>query len=144
MERVNPFFCFIFHMSQSDPPALQLSLPSLLRGCSYSFPPLYENVFLCCPTSRSSWSCQSSFSPCSPFLKLSFIPFPLSFLGPECAHPPHSAPPSYHHQNHYHYPQNPPASPALLVHTECTRDCPLDDTMHQSVLHMPHHLGTAS
>ncbi|XP_062296974.1 ral GTPase-activating protein subunit alpha-2 isoform X2 [Scomber scombrus] len=66
-----------------------------------------------------------------------------ALAGPECAHPPHSAPPSYHHQNHYHYPQNPPASPALLVHTECTRDCPLDDTMHQSVLHMPHHLDSS-
>lgn len=69
---------------------------------------------------------------------------PLSFLGPECALPPHSAPPYHHHNHHYHYPQNPPASPALLVHTECPRDCPLDDTMHQSVLHMPHHLGTAA
>ncbi|XP_070776798.1 ral GTPase-activating protein subunit alpha-2 [Enoplosus armatus] len=71
-----------------------------------------------------------------------------ALAGPECALPPHSAPPSYHHHNHYHYPQNPPASPALLVHTECPRDCPrdcpLDDTMHQSVLHMPHHLGTGS
>ncbi|XP_053191084.1 ral GTPase-activating protein subunit alpha-2 isoform X2 [Scomber japonicus] len=66
-----------------------------------------------------------------------------ALAGPECAHPPHSAPPSYHHQNHYHYPQNPPASPALLVHTECTRDYPLDDTMHQSVLHMPHHLDSS-
>eukprot|EP00064_Thunnus_orientalis_P013441 superscaffoldBa00002186_g13480 len=55
-----------------------------------------------------------------------------ALAGPECALPPHSAPPSYHH-NHYHYPQNPPASPALLVHTEYPRDCPLDDTMHQSV-----------
>uniref|UniRef100_A0A673C253 Rap-GAP domain-containing protein n=1 Tax=Sphaeramia orbicularis TaxID=375764 RepID=A0A673C253_9TELE len=79
---------------------------------------------------------------CGPSFKPNFIPVPLLFLGPECALPPHSAPPSYHH-NHYHYPQNPPASPALLVHTECPRDCPLDDTMHHSVLHMPHHLGTA-
>uniref|UniRef100_A0AAQ5YHC8 Rap-GAP domain-containing protein n=1 Tax=Amphiprion ocellaris TaxID=80972 RepID=A0AAQ5YHC8_AMPOC len=38
---------------------------------------------------------------------------------------------------------NPPASPALLVHTECPRDCPLDDTIHQSVLHMPHHLDSS-
>ncbi|XP_039992451.1 ral GTPase-activating protein subunit alpha-2 isoform X2 [Xiphias gladius] len=66
-----------------------------------------------------------------------------ALAGPECALPPHSAPPSYHHHNHYHYPQNPPASPALLVHTECPRDCPLDDTMHQSVLHMPHHLDSS-
>ncbi|XP_022606809.1 ral GTPase-activating protein subunit alpha-2 [Seriola dumerili] len=66
-----------------------------------------------------------------------------ALAGPECAFPPHSAPPSYHHHNHYHYPQNPPASPALLVHTECPRDCPLDDTMHQSVLHMPHHLDSS-
>ncbi|XP_073338846.1 ral GTPase-activating protein subunit alpha-2 isoform X1 [Pagrus major] len=66
-----------------------------------------------------------------------------ALAGPECAHPPHSAPPSHHHHNHYHYPQNPPASPALLVHTECPRDCPLDDTMHQSVLHMPHHLDSS-
>ncbi|XP_068436897.1 ral GTPase-activating protein subunit alpha-2 isoform X3 [Clinocottus analis] len=63
-----------------------------------------------------------------------------ALAGPECALPPHSAPPSYHH---YHYPPNPPASPALLVHTECPRDCPLDDTMHQSVLHMPHHLDSS-
>ncbi|XP_047466446.1 ral GTPase-activating protein subunit alpha-2 isoform X8 [Mugil cephalus] len=63
-----------------------------------------------------------------------------ALAGPECAFPPHSAPPSYHH---HHYPQNPPASPALLVHTECPRDYPLDDTMHQSVLHMPHHLDSS-
>lgn len=83
--------------------------------------------------------------PSALFLKPSLIHVHLLFLGPECALPTHSASPSYHqnHQNHYHYPQNPPASPALLVHTECPRDCPLDDTMHQSVLHMPHHLGTA-
>ncbi|XP_071380806.1 ral GTPase-activating protein subunit alpha-2 isoform X1 [Centroberyx affinis] len=62
-----------------------------------------------------------------------------ALAGPECALPPHSAPPSLHHHHHYHYPQNPPASPALLVHTEC----PLDDTMHQSVLHMPHHLDSS-
>uniref|UniRef100_A0AAX7SU17 Rap-GAP domain-containing protein n=1 Tax=Astatotilapia calliptera TaxID=8154 RepID=A0AAX7SU17_ASTCA len=68
-----------------------------------------------------------------------------ALAGPECALPTHSASPSYHHnhQNHYHYPQNPPASPALLVHTEYPRDCPLDDTMHQSVLHMPHHLDSS-
>ncbi|KAM9842381.1 ral GTPase-activating protein subunit alpha-2 [Aulostomus maculatus] len=64
-----------------------------------------------------------------------------ALAGPECAHPPHSAPPSY--QIHYHYPPNPPASPALLVHTECPQDCPLDDTMHQSVLHMPQHLDSS-
>ncbi|XP_067336151.1 ral GTPase-activating protein subunit alpha-2 isoform X3 [Channa argus] len=63
-----------------------------------------------------------------------------ALAGPECALPYHSAHLSYH--NHYHYPQNPPASPALLVHTECPRDYPLDDTMHQSVLHMPHHLDS--
>ncbi|XP_030574343.1 ral GTPase-activating protein subunit alpha-2 isoform X4 [Archocentrus centrarchus] len=69
-----------------------------------------------------------------------------ALAGPECALPTHSASPPYHHhnhQNHYHYPQNPPASPALLVPTECPRDCPLDDTMHQSVLHMPHHLDSS-
>uniref|UniRef100_A0A4W5PS12 Ral GTPase activating protein catalytic subunit alpha 2 n=1 Tax=Hucho hucho TaxID=62062 RepID=A0A4W5PS12_9TELE len=57
-------------------------------------------------------------------------------LGPECFLSPHSAPLS-HHQQH------PPASPALLVHTEC-RDCPhlLEDTMHQSVLHMPQDLDS--
>lgn len=64
----------------------------------------------------------------------------MSFLGSGCAFPPHSAPP-YHNHN-FHYPQNPPSSPALLVHTECPRDYPLDDTIHHSVLHMPHHLGT--
>ncbi|KAM4625333.1 ral GTPase-activating protein subunit alpha-2 [Polymixia lowei] len=63
-----------------------------------------------------------------------------ALAGPECALPPHSAPPSlHHHHHHYHYPQNPPASPALLVHTEC----PLDDTMHPSVLHMPRHLDSS-
>ncbi|XP_069392458.1 ral GTPase-activating protein subunit alpha-2 isoform X2 [Paralichthys olivaceus] len=66
-----------------------------------------------------------------------------ALAGPECALPSHSAPLSYHHHNHYHHPQNPPASPALLVHTECPRDCPLDDTMHQSVLHMPRHLDSS-
>nr|XP_046269818.1 ral GTPase-activating protein subunit alpha-2 isoform X3 [Scatophagus argus] len=66
-----------------------------------------------------------------------------ALAGPECALPPHSAPSSYHHHNHNHYPQNPPASPALLVHTECPRDYPLDDTMHQSVLHMPQHLDSS-
>ncbi|XP_042356345.1 ral GTPase-activating protein subunit alpha-2 isoform X2 [Plectropomus leopardus] len=65
-----------------------------------------------------------------------------ALAGPECAHPPHSSPPSPHHTP-YHYPQNPPSSPALLVHTECPRECPLDDTMHQSVLHMPHHLDSS-
>ncbi|XP_058470715.1 ral GTPase-activating protein subunit alpha-2 [Solea solea] len=65
-----------------------------------------------------------------------------ALAGPDCALPSHSAPPTYHH-HHNHYPQNPPASPALLVHTECPRDCPLDDTMHQSVLHMPHHLDSS-
>ncbi|XP_026212086.1 ral GTPase-activating protein subunit alpha-2 isoform X3 [Anabas testudineus] len=62
-----------------------------------------------------------------------------ALAGPECALPCHSAHLSYHN----HYPQNPPASPALLVHAECPRDCPLDDTMHQSVLHMPHHLDSS-
>ncbi|XP_041668327.1 ral GTPase-activating protein subunit alpha-2 isoform X2 [Cheilinus undulatus] len=62
-----------------------------------------------------------------------------ALAGPEYPHPPHSAPPSYHNHYHYHYPQNPPASPALLVHPEC----PLDDNMHQSVLHMPHHLDSS-
>ncbi|XP_063355132.1 ral GTPase-activating protein subunit alpha-2 isoform X3 [Pelmatolapia mariae] len=66
-----------------------------------------------------------------------------ALAGPECALPTHSAYPSYHHNHQNHYPQNPPASPALLVHTECPRDCPLDDTMHQSVLHMPHHLDSS-
>ncbi|XP_034077888.1 ral GTPase-activating protein subunit alpha-2 isoform X4 [Gymnodraco acuticeps] len=62
-----------------------------------------------------------------------------ALAGPEYLLPPHSAPPSFHHHNHYQYPQHPPASPALLVHTEC----PMDDTMHQSVLHMPHHLDSS-
>ncbi|KAM3595477.1 uncharacterized protein V6R79_024062 [Siganus canaliculatus] len=66
-----------------------------------------------------------------------------ALAGHECALPPHSAPPSYHHLNQFQYPQNPPASPALLVHTECPRDYPLDDTMHQSVLHMPHQLDSS-
>ncbi|XP_056151481.1 ral GTPase-activating protein subunit alpha-2 [Lampris incognitus] len=55
---------------------------------------------------------------------------------------PHSTSLSQPH-HHFHYPQNPPASPTLLVHTECPRDCPLDDTMHQSVIHMPHHLDSS-
>lgn len=79
----------------------------------------------------------SSFAP--PPVPLLLLFMLLFFLGSECASPTHSAPPTYH----YHYPLNPPSSPALLVHTECPRDCPLDDTMHQSVLHMPRHLGTA-
>nr|XP_057945871.1 ral GTPase-activating protein subunit alpha-2 isoform X3 [Doryrhamphus excisus] len=65
-----------------------------------------------------------------------------ALAGPECALPPYSTPPP-EHLNHYHYPQNPPASPALVVHTECPQDCPLDDNMHQSVLHMPHHLDSS-
>ncbi|XP_072769757.1 ral GTPase-activating protein subunit alpha-2 isoform X1 [Nerophis lumbriciformis] len=63
-----------------------------------------------------------------------------ALAGPECALPSHSIPPPEHH---YHYPQNPPASPALMVHTECPQDCPVDDNMHQSVLHMPHHLDSS-
>ncbi|XP_061650251.1 ral GTPase-activating protein subunit alpha-2 isoform X5 [Phyllopteryx taeniolatus] len=65
-----------------------------------------------------------------------------ALAGPECALSPHSSPPPQHH-NHFHYPQNPPASPALVVHTECSQDCPLDDNIHQSVLHMPHHLDSS-
>ncbi|KAM9432834.1 ral GTPase-activating protein subunit alpha-2-like isoform 1-T2 [Salvelinus alpinus] len=59
-----------------------------------------------------------------------------ALAGPECALSPHSAPLSQH--------QHPPASPALLVHPEC-RDCPqlLEDTMHQSVLHMPQDLDSS-
>ncbi|XP_057714627.1 ral GTPase-activating protein subunit alpha-2 isoform X3 [Corythoichthys intestinalis] len=65
-----------------------------------------------------------------------------ALAGPNCALSPHSSPPpQYHH--HYHYPQNPPVSPALVVHTECPQDCPLDDNIHQSVLHMPHHLDSS-
>uniref|UniRef100_A0A674ATA2 Ral GTPase activating protein catalytic subunit alpha 2 n=1 Tax=Salmo trutta TaxID=8032 RepID=A0A674ATA2_SALTR len=60
-----------------------------------------------------------------------------ALAGPECALSPHSAPLFQHHQH-------PPASPALLVHPEC-RDCPqlLEDTMHQSVLHMPQDLDSS-
>ncbi|XP_055718919.1 ral GTPase-activating protein subunit alpha-2-like isoform X4 [Salvelinus fontinalis] len=59
-----------------------------------------------------------------------------ALAGPECALSPHSAPLSQH--------QHPPASPALLVHPEC-RDCPqlLEDTMHQSMLHMPQDLDSS-
>nr|XP_046165052.1 ral GTPase-activating protein subunit alpha-2-like isoform X2 [Oncorhynchus gorbuscha] len=59
-----------------------------------------------------------------------------ALAGPECALSPHSTPLSQH--------QHPPASPALLVHPEC-RDCPqlLEDTMHQSVLHMPQDLDSS-
>ncbi|XP_070973076.1 ral GTPase-activating protein subunit alpha-2-like isoform X7 [Oncorhynchus clarkii lewisi] len=59
-----------------------------------------------------------------------------ALAGPRCALSPHSAPLSQH--------QHPPASPALLVHPEC-RDCPqlLEDTMHQSVLHMPQDLDSS-
>ncbi|XP_061699184.1 ral GTPase-activating protein subunit alpha-2 isoform X3 [Syngnathoides biaculeatus] len=63
-----------------------------------------------------------------------------ALAGPEFS--PHSSPPPQHH-NHFHYPQKPPASPALVVHTECPQDCPLDDNIHQSVLHMPHHLDSS-
>ncbi|CAL9686317.1 unnamed protein product [Knipowitschia caucasica] len=59
-----------------------------------------------------------------------------ALAGPECAHSP-TAPQSFH------YPQNPPASPALLVHTEYPQDYPLDNPMHQSVLNMPHHLDSS-
>ncbi|XP_034153498.1 ral GTPase-activating protein subunit alpha-2 [Esox lucius] len=57
-----------------------------------------------------------------------------ALAGPECALPPHSAPLSHHQRR----PQNPPASPALLVPPECP-DCPplLEDTLRQSVLRMP-------
>ncbi|XP_038865398.1 ral GTPase-activating protein subunit alpha-2-like [Salvelinus namaycush] len=59
-----------------------------------------------------------------------------ALAGPECALSPHSAPLSQH--------QHPPVSPALLVHPEC-RDSPqlLEDTMHQSVLHMPQDLDSS-
>ncbi|KAJ0008846.1 hypothetical protein NQD34_016261 [Periophthalmus magnuspinnatus] len=56
---------------------------------------------------------------------------------PECALHSPSTPQSFH------YPLNPPASPALLVHPVCPRDCSLDNPMHQSVLHMPHHLDSS-
>ncbi|KAL0969251.1 hypothetical protein UPYG_G00224490 [Umbra pygmaea] len=57
-----------------------------------------------------------------------------ALAGPECALSPQSTP----LPNHQLLPQNPPASPALLVLPDC-QDCPrlLEDTMHQSVLHMP-------
>ncbi|XP_024153195.1 ral GTPase-activating protein subunit alpha-2 isoform X3 [Oryzias melastigma] len=61
-----------------------------------------------------------------------------ALAGSGCAFPPHSAPPYHNHNFHY-----PPSSPALLVHTECPRDYPLDDTIHHSVLHMPHHLDSS-
>uniref|UniRef100_A0A6Q2YE33 Rap-GAP domain-containing protein n=1 Tax=Esox lucius TaxID=8010 RepID=A0A6Q2YE33_ESOLU len=79
----------------------------------------------CCPKSppvRSRVpSCSTVFSHCL-------------VSGPECALPPHSAPLSHHQRR----PQNPPASPALLVPPECP-DCPplLEDTLRQSVLRMP-------
>ncbi|XP_033844187.1 ral GTPase-activating protein subunit alpha-2 isoform X1 [Periophthalmus magnuspinnatus] len=60
-----------------------------------------------------------------------------ALAGPECALHSPSTPQSFH------YPLNPPASPALLVHPECPRDCSLDNPMHQSVLHMPHHLDSS-
>ncbi|XP_045063440.1 ral GTPase-activating protein subunit alpha-2-like isoform X2 [Coregonus clupeaformis] len=59
-----------------------------------------------------------------------------ALAGPECALSPHSAPLSQH-QHHQH----PPASPALLVHPECPQL--LEDTMHQSVLHMPQDLDSS-
>ncbi|XP_051942450.1 ral GTPase-activating protein subunit alpha-2 isoform X4 [Hippocampus zosterae] len=65
-----------------------------------------------------------------------------ALAGPECTRSPHSSP-SPQHNIHFHYPQKPPASPALVVHTECPQDCPLDDSIHQSVLHMPHHLDSS-
>lgn len=105
-------------------------------------------VFFCSPCSslRPTWTvcvflhCHHAVVSLPLFRPQTQFCFPLLlFLGPDCVSPSHSAPLSYHN----HYPQNPPASPALLVHTECPRDYPLDDTIHQSVLHMPHHLGTA-
>uniref|UniRef100_A0A8C9SP40 Ral GTPase activating protein catalytic subunit alpha 2 n=1 Tax=Scleropages formosus TaxID=113540 RepID=A0A8C9SP40_SCLFO len=56
-----------------------------------------------------------------------------ALAGSECAFPPQSAPLSH--------PQCPPASPALLVHPECPPL--LDDTVHQSVLHMPEDLDSS-
>lgn len=120
--------CIHDELSDLDPSLRQFLLCS---RCPFLSPAW---TVLCAPT-LSSCSCQSSFVPSSNPVLFS----PLLFLGPDCVSPSHSAPLSYHN----HYPQNPPASPALLVHTECPRDYPLDDTIHQSVLHMPHHLGTA-
>ncbi|XP_066578094.1 ral GTPase-activating protein subunit alpha-2 isoform X2 [Amia ocellicauda] len=59
-----------------------------------------------------------------------------ALTGCDCALPPHSAPSSH--------PQPPSASPALLVQPDC-KDCPplLEETMHQSVLHMPEDLDSS-
>ncbi|TNM95632.1 hypothetical protein fugu_016715 [Takifugu bimaculatus] len=120
--------CVHGELSDLDPSLRQFLLRS---RCPFLSPTW---TVLCAPT-LSSCSCQSSFVPSSNPVLFS----PLLFLGPDCVSPSHSAPLSYHN----HYPQNPPASPALLVHTECPRDYPLDDTIHQSVLHMPHHLDSS-
>uniref|UniRef100_A0AAZ3PLG8 Rap-GAP domain-containing protein n=1 Tax=Oncorhynchus tshawytscha TaxID=74940 RepID=A0AAZ3PLG8_ONCTS len=74
--------------------------------------------------------------PCAPSSSAVSSLSPYLVLGPECTLSPHSAPLSQH--------QHPPASPALLVHPEC-RECPqlLEDTMHQSVLHMPQDLDSS-
>ncbi|XP_015209759.2 ral GTPase-activating protein subunit alpha-2 isoform X2 [Lepisosteus oculatus] len=59
-----------------------------------------------------------------------------ALTGSDCALPPHSAPSSH--------PQLPSASPALLAHPDC-KDCPplLEETVHQSVLHMPEDLDSS-
>ncbi|XP_053700335.1 ral GTPase-activating protein subunit alpha-2 isoform X3 [Synchiropus splendidus] len=53
-----------------------------------------------------------------------------ALAGSDSTSPPYSTSPYYQH--HFQYPQNPPASPALLVHTEPPRDYRLDQTMHSS------------
>ncbi|MBN3325313.1 RGPA2 protein, partial [Atractosteus spatula] len=59
-----------------------------------------------------------------------------ALTGSDCALPPHSASSSH--------PQLPSASPALLAHPDC-KDCPplLEETVHQSVLHMPEDLDSS-
>uniref|UniRef100_A0AAZ3PHI9 Rap-GAP domain-containing protein n=1 Tax=Oncorhynchus tshawytscha TaxID=74940 RepID=A0AAZ3PHI9_ONCTS len=106
---------------------------------------LYDTLvfdrFATLPAPASVWEkviCSTPLSscPCAPSSSAVSSLSPYLVLGPECTLSPHSAPLSQH--------QHPPASPALLVHPEC-RECPqlLEDTMHQSVLHMPQDLDSS-
>lgn len=127
------YFLAIFSITVQIPGASELFLFSLLiKGWSYPLCPFHPSLVVCVSVFVH---CDHHF--CAPSLNPRFtLSPPMSFLGSGCAFPPHSAPPYHNHNFHY-----PPSSPALLVHTECPRDYPLDDTIHHSVLHMPHHLG---
>uniref|UniRef100_A0A8C7XD37 Ral GTPase activating protein catalytic subunit alpha 2 n=1 Tax=Oryzias sinensis TaxID=183150 RepID=A0A8C7XD37_9TELE len=135
--RVDVCPCDHFPVTSSRLRAIFVLSSLLMKRCSKPRCPSHPCLVICVSVCVH---CDHLY--CAPFLKPSFIlSLPMSFLGSGCAFPPHSAPP-YHNHN-FHYPQNPPSSPSLLVHTECPPDYPLDDTIHHSVLHMPHHLDSS-